>query len=219
MRPFMAERTLDHLRRGARIHTLIFAVHVGRGSDRPYDLTWDGLHYARNDRSGARGVVAFSKAGVIGVFFDPTKADAQKKPPKLDTHFAKAPPALMQLAKREVLDVFDIGKGPAITAAFWSDNTGQLVGARPWPKLLPDGAALVEQEMHAPDKAIDAFAERYALEAPQVDIVRKFFGGEAAKSSTPAGKVQLAREDVVALGLLVTPRVKELLEGAGVELI
>src|SRR5262249_6197485 len=119
--------TLDSLRRGVRIHSLVFAIHLTRGTDRPYDVVWEGLTFARVDRSGVRGKVAFSKHGVVGLFYDPASPQAPpnlKKKYDLSAHLAGIPGPLLQHAKREVLSAFELDAGPVVTSAFWSDVQG-----------------------------------------------------------------------------------------------
>src|SRR5690348_4165095 len=132
----MATRTHDALRRGARIHSLMRAVFLARSADRPFDVTWEKLNYRRTDADGARGTVAFSKIGVVGVFFDAKSTQApanRKKPYALDVHFQGIPEPLLAHARREAFPRMELpeagASGPVVTAAFWSDKEGTLVGA------------------------------------------------------------------------------------------
>jgi hypothetical protein len=217
----LAKTTIDQLRRGARIHSLVFAAHVIRGADRPYDVAWEGLTYARADRSGVRGKVAFCKHGVAGLFYDPASPQAPanlKKKYDLSLHVQGMPDPLLQHVKREVLSAFDLDSGPVVTSVFWSDATGALVGARPWPKILSDGAKLVEDEMRRPAAAAAALADRYGFTPEMAAAVREAFASKAALALPAAQKITLTPEQRATLGLLLKPIVKELLDGASISL-
>jgi hypothetical protein len=217
---FVATRTVDTLRRGARIHSLLYAAHLSKNPDRKYDVTWEGHHYRRSDVSGARGTVTFSKHGVVGVFFDPKSPRAPapgKKQKKLEEHFVGIPAPLLALAKRETLATMDDGVGPVVTAAIWSMPDGELVGARPWPRLGEDGAHLVELELGKPEASILAWALRYALAEDQAAAARETF---PTKGNVPASnaKVTLSDQARAALRILTNQATRELLEGAQVNL-
>lgn len=217
----MAKSTIDQLRRGARIHSLVFAVHLIRGADRPFDLVWEGLTYARTDRSGVRGKLAFCKYGVAGLFYDAASPQAPanlKKKYELGAHLAGMPEPLLQHVKREVLAAFDLDAGPVVTSAFWSDPTGALVGARPWPKLMADGAKLVEDELRKPAATVAALADRYGLSPEQTAAVKDALASKGPLSLPAAQKIALTSEQRTVLGLVLKPVVKELLEGASIAL-
>jgi hypothetical protein len=193
----------------------MYAAYLAKNPDRRYDVTWEGHHYRRSDASGARGTVTFSKHGVVAVFFDPKSPRAPapgKKQKKVEEHFKGIPDPLMSLARRETLGTMDDGVGPVVTAAFWSLPTGELTGARPWPRLLEDGVALVEAELDKHDAALAAWAERYALGEEQVAAVREVL---PAKDGPPAN-ARVVLSDAVrgALRLLPNLVTRELLEGA-----
>ncbi len=214
----VANRTVDTLRRGARIHSLLYAAHLSKNPDRKYDVTWEGHHYRRSDVSGARGTVTFSKHGVVAVFFDPRSPRAPapgKKQKKLEEHFVGIPAALLTLAKRETLATMDDGVGPVVTAAIWSTPEGELVGARPWPRLAEDGAHLVELELGKPDASIAAWAERYALAEDQIAATRETF---PTKGSVPPSNAKVTLSDGARAALRILPNqaTRELLEGAQV---
>lgn len=220
----MATRTTDFLRRGARIHSLAFATSLARNADRPYDVTWEQLRYRRADREGTRGTVLFSKAGAIGVFFDPRSPQApanMKKPYRLELHFEGIPDALMQLARREVLDGMEMNVGDAtvkvVTSAFWSNPQGELVGARAWPRLLADGAHLMAEEMLRPEAAITKLSLRYGFSKEQTDVLKRHFAGKAKEAASNA-RVVLPAKDRMTLGLLTTQTTRDLLAGAAVVL-
>src|SRR5262249_53884671 len=136
--------------------------------------------------SGARGTVTFSKHGVVAVFFNPQSPRAPapgKKQKKIEEHFKGIPEVLMSLAKRETLSTMDDGVGPVVTAAFWSNPLGELTGARPWPRLVEDGAFLIEPELDKQETALASWAERYALGDDQVSAVKETL---PAKGGPPA---------------------------------
>lgn len=199
----------------------MFAVHLTRGADRPYDVVWEGLTYARADRSGVRGKVAFCKYGVVGLFYDPASPQApanSKKKYDLSAQLAGMPEPLLQHAKREVLSAFELDAGPVVTSAFWSDAQGDLVGARPWPKLLADGAKLVEDELKKPAAAVAALCDRYGFSPDKTEAVKAVFASKAALALPAAQKVTVPAAERATLGILLSPTVKELLDGAGIAL-
>src|SRR5262245_31000506 len=164
----------------------MYAAYLAKNPDRRFDVTWEGHHYRRSDASGARGTVTFSKHGVVAVFFEPKSPRAPapgKKQKKIEEHFKGVPDILMSLAKRETLLTMDDGVGPVVTAAFWSNAAGELTGARPWPRLVEDGAFLIEPELDKQDAALGAWAERYALVPEQVAAVKETL---PAKGGPPA---------------------------------
>ncbi len=206
------------LRRGARIHSLLYAAHLSKNPDRRYDVTWEGHHYRRSDVAGGRGTVTFSKHGVVAVFFDPKSPRAPapgKKQKKLEEHFVGIPAALLALAKRETLATMDDGDGPVITAAAWSAPGGELTGARPWARLTDDGAHLVELELAKPEAAIAAWALRYGLADDQAAAAHETF---PTKGDVPPSnaKVTLTEAARAALRILPNQATRELLEGAQV---
>ncbi len=208
------------LRRGARIHSLLYAAYIAKSPSRQYDVTWEGHHFRRSDVSGARGTVTFSKHGVVAVFFEPKSPRAPlpgKKQKQLEDHFKGIPAVLMQLAKRETLGTMDDGDGPVVTAAFWSVLQGELVGARPWPRLMEDGAHLVQHELGNVEDALSVFGERYALTEEQAAVVREAF---PTKGNLPPSnaKVTLPESARAVLRLLPNQVTRELLEGAQVAL-
>jgi hypothetical protein len=217
--------TVDQLRRGARIHSVLFAAHLSKGTDRPYDVAWEGLRYRRSERDGSRGAISFSKLGVVALFYDPKSKEGPlelKKAYKLEKQLAGMPPQFAQHLKREsVYDALEVdidGKfAPVVTAAFWSERDGTLKGPKPWEKLLEDGAHLIANELLKPEDAADAFAQRYGLSSAQCDVAKRLFAGKAASEPSNA-RVTISADDLRALGILMTPVVRELLEGAGVQL-
>ncbi len=217
--------TVDQLRRGARLHSLLFAAHLARSPERPYDVTWEGLRYRRSERDGTRGAISFSKLGVVALFYDPKSKEGPlelKKAYKLDAQLKGMPPQFAQHLKREsVFDAMDVDVGgtlaPVVTATFWSERDGSLKGPKPWEKIVEDGGHLVATELLAPEEAADAFAQKYGLSSAQADVAKRVFGGKAMAEPSNA-KVTLAEADRLTLGILVTPVVRELLEGAGINL-
>ena len=172
----MTTRTLDHLRRGARIHSVLYASFIARNTDRQYDVVWEGLGYRRTTKAGATGIVVFSKSGAVGAFFEPESPrnpkTAKKKTP-LGDHVKGIPTALGNVAKRETFPAMALDTAdPAVTAVFWSDPKGALVGARPWDDLLADGAYLVEPETQAPDACIATLGETYGIDEARLAVVR-----------------------------------------------
>jgi len=202
----MATRTVDALRRGARIHSLMRAVYLARSRERPFDVTWERLNYRRTDADGVRGTVCFSKAGAVGLFFRP-----------LEAHFEGAPEPLMQHARREGFPTMDLEGRTVVTAAFWSDKDGALVGARPWARLAADGASLVDGELQRPEKAIAGWASQYGLSGAQADVVIRLFGSQAKLPASNA-RVVISAQDRIALGLVTHQIARDLLEGAGITL-
>lgn len=216
----MATRTVDALRRGARIHSLMRAVYLARSRERPFDVTWERLNYRRTDADGVRGTVCFSKAGAVGLFFRPSSPGApanRQKPYVLEAHFEGAPEPLMQHARREGFPTMDLEGRTVVTAAFWSDKDGALVGARPWARLAADGASLVDGELQRPEKAIAGWASQYGLSGAQADVVIRLFGSQAKLPASNA-RVVISAEDRTALGLVTHQVARELLEGAGIAL-
>jgi hypothetical protein len=217
--------TVDQLRRGARIHSLLFAARLAKGTDRPYDVAWEGLRFRRSERDGSRGAISFSKLGVVALFYDPKSKEGPlelKKAYKLEAQLKGMPPQFAQHLKREtVFDAMEVdidGKfAPVVTAAFWSERDGSLKGPKPWDKLIEDGAHLIATELTPPEDAADAFAQRYALSSEQAAVAKRLFAGSAAKEPSNA-RVVLPEPDRATLGILMTPVVRELLEGAGVQL-
>jgi hypothetical protein len=201
-------RNVDGLRRGARIHSLLYAVHLARNPLRTYDVTWQGLVYHRCNARGTRGFVAFSKAGAMGLFYDP---DA--KAAKLEALLTGVPEALRAYARREKLfDVLD-----SVTAAIWSDATGALASSVPWRKALAAGAHLVEHETENPDKAIASLAESYGLSPEQASAAKRVFGRKV--TIVPSGaRVVVGSAERGPLTLIMNQATRELLAGAGIEL-
>ena len=218
----MTTRTLDHLRRGARIHSVLYASFIARNTDRQYDVVWEGLGYRRTTKAGATGIVVFSKSGAVGAFFEPESPrnpkTAKKKTP-LGDHVKGIPTALGNVAKRETFPAMALDTAdPAVTAVFWSDPKGALVGARPWDDLLADGAYLVEPETQAPDACIATLGETYGIDEARLAVVRDLFASPAALKLPANGRVTLSSEGRATLGLLPNQATRELLTGAGVEL-
>ena len=209
------------LRRGARIHSLLYAAYLAKKPDRQYDVTWEGHHYRRSDASGARGTVTFSKHGVVAVFFDPKSPGAPapgKKQKKIEDHFKGIPDVLMSLARRETLGTMDDGVGPVVTAAFWSTPQGELVGARPWPRLMDDGGHLVAGELDKPETSIAAWRERYGLDEEQATVVREAF---PTKGNVPPSNARVTLPEAARATMRLLPNqvTRELLEGAQITLL
>jgi hypothetical protein len=185
-------------------------------------VVWEGLTYSRADRSGVRGKLAFCKYGVAGLFYDPASPQAPanlKKKYELALHLQGMPDLLQQHLKRErILAGFDLDSGAVLTSAFWSDAAGDLVGARPWAKIMSDGGKLVEDELRKPASAAAALADRYGLSVEQAAAVKDAFASKAALALPAAQKITLTSEQRSVLGLLLKPVVKELLEGAAIAL-
>ena len=214
--------TVDQLRRGARIHSLLFAAHLAKNTERPYDVAWEGLRYRRSERDGTRGVISFSKLGVVALFYDPKSKEGPlelKKAYKLDAQLKGMPPQFATHIKREtLLDAMDVDVGgklePVVTATFWSERDGSLKGPKPWEKILEDGAHLIGPELKATEQAAEEIAARYGLSSAQADCAKRLFGGKEPSNA----KVVLPEPDLRTLGIFVTPVVRELLEGAGIQL-
>ena len=132
--------TVDQLRRGARLHSLLFASYLAKSTERPYDVAWEGLRYRRAERDGTRGAISFSKLGVVALFYDPKSKEGPlelKKAYKLENQLKGMPPQFTQHLKREnVFDAMDVDVGgelkPVVTAAFWSERDGSLKGPKSW---------------------------------------------------------------------------------------
>lgn len=203
----------------------MFAARIAKGTERPYDVAWEGLRFRRSEKDGSRGAISFSKLGVVSLFYDPKSKDGPlelKKAYKLENQLKGMPPQFAQHLKREtVFDAMEVdidGKfAPVVTASFWSERDGTLKGPKSWEQLVEDGAHLVTTELMKPEDAADAFARRYALSPAQADVAKRLFGGKAASEPSNA-RVILPEADRAALGLLMTPVVRELLEGAGIQL-
>lgn len=203
----------------------MFAARLAKGTDRPYDVAWEGLRFRRSEKDGSRGAISFSKLGVVALFYDPKSKEGPlelKAAYKLETQLKGMPPAFAQHLKREtVFDAMEVdidGKfAPVVTAAFWSERDGSLKGPKPWEQLLEDGAHLIATELSKPEDAADTFAHRYALTPAQADVAKRLFAGKAASEPSNA-RVVLPEADRATLGILMTPVVRELLEGAGIQL-
>ncbi len=212
--------TVEQLRRGARVHSLMFASYVAKNSDRPYDVAWDGLVYRRADKTGASGAIVFGRAGAVGVFFDPRFTDkATKKTADVTAMLKGAPPAILQVAKREALPLMSLDTDvPRMTAAFWSDAQGGIASAKSLVKCLEDGAHLVEPELEKVEKCIAKLGERYAFDESRARAVLDVFASKAALAQPAAAKVVLPNKSREALGLVPNTVIRELLSGAGIEL-
>lgn len=218
----MSTRTLDQLRRGARIHSLIYASFIARNTDRQYDVVWEGLHYRRTTKEGANGIVVFSKSGAVGAFFEPTSPrspkTAKKKTP-LAEHTKGIPSALANVAKREAFPAMALDTDePMVTAVFWNDAQGNLVGARPWAKLEEDGAGIVGPETCKPDACIAELAKKYGIDDERVAVVAELFASKAALAEPANARVTLSAAGREKLGLLPNTVTRELLQGAAIEL-
>jgi hypothetical protein len=212
--------TVDQLRRGARVHSLMFASFVAKNSDRPYDVAWEGLIYRRADKTGASGAVVFGRAGAIGVFYDPRLADkATKKTADVSAMLKGAPPAILQVAKREALPLMSLDtEVPRMTAAFWSDAQGNIASAKSMAKCIEDGAHLVEPELDKVEKCIAKLGERYGFDEERTRVILDAFASKAALLQPAAAKVVLPNKSREALGLVPNTVIRELLSGAGLEL-
>jgi hypothetical protein len=208
----VGQRTIDQLRRGARMHSLVYAAHLAKNPSRQYDVAWSDLTYTRNSASGARGSVAFSRAGAVAVFYDDARFGQAKKPPSRDAQLAGLPELLLRTAKDLLLPTYD-----RVTAAFWTDREGAIVGARPWARLVEDGAHLVAEELDKPDKALAAWAERYGLSSEQAAVVREVFPTKG-KVPPAAARVVVSAAQRTALGIIPNGPTRELLAGAGIVL-
>ena len=200
------------------------AVYLARSVERPFDVTWERLNYRRAEADGARGTVSFSKAGVVALFFDPKSPRApanSKKPYVLAPHLQGMRGALLHHAGRETFATMELESGgqtgPVVTAAFWSEEDGTLVGARSWARLAADGARLVDTELARPEKAIATFADKYGFSQGQTDVVTRLFGGKA-KLATSSARVVITAADRAALGLVTNQIARDLLDGAGITL-
>ena len=209
--PTVTTRNVEQLRRGARIHSLVYAAFLARNPPRLYDVTWQGLLYQRVDKNGARGVVGFSKLGAVGLFYDPAAAEAGTSA-KIEAHVKGMPDGLLSHARREFFSAMD-----GVTAAFWNDRDGSLLGTRPWPKLLKDGAHLVEDEVEKTDKTIETLGEKYALASEQVAAVKNVLGS-GVKLVNAAARVTVSSADQSALKFVMNQVTRELLAAAGIEL-
>jgi hypothetical protein len=217
------------------MHSLMYAAYLARNPSRQYDVAWTGLTYSRSSASGARGSVAFSRAGAVALFYDaerfasrggaiPPAAPAPAKPKKsnaLEAHLQGVPDPLARTAKDELISSFELtidGKTrPVVTAAFWSDREGSIVGARPWARLVEDGAHLVAEELDKPEKALEAWAARYGLSAEKAEAVHAvFFGSD--KLLPAAQRVTVPAAQRATLGLIPNGPTRELLQGAGIVL-
>ncbi len=212
--------TVDQLRRGARVHSLMFASYVAKNSDRPYDVAWEGLVYRRADKNGASGAIVFGRAGAIGVFFDPRIADkATKKASDIPAMLKGAPPPILQVAKREALPLMSLDTDvPRLTAAFWSDAQGGIASAKSLAKCLEDGGHLVEPELDKVEKCVAKLGERYGFDDARAKAVLDVFASKAALAQPAAAKVVLPNKSREALGLVPNTVIRELLAGAGIEL-
>ncbi len=222
----MATRTLDSLRRGARIHSLFYASHIARNADRLYDVAWQGLGYRRTSKEGAHGIVLFGRLGAVGAFFDPAaearlgKAKKKGGAQALVDLVKGMPPALAAVTKREVFPAMSLDSDrPSITSLFWADaKDGALAAARPWARIDEDGAHLVSAEVLAPDACVDALAARYAFDPSRVDAIRATFASDCALAEPANGKIVLPPDVRQALGVLPNQATRELLAGAAIEL-
>jgi hypothetical protein len=218
----VSTRTLDQLRRGARIHSLVYASFIARNTDRQYDVVWEGLGYRRTSKDGATGIVVFSKSGAVGAFFEPSSPRSPKttkKKPPLAEMTKGIPSALANVAKREAFPAMSLDTDdPMVTAVFWSDSKGELVGARPWPKLDEDGAHLVSAETCKPEACIEQLAKLYGIDDARVKVVSELFASKAALAEPANGRVTLSSAGRETLGLLPNQVTRELLQGAGIDL-
>ena len=212
--------TVDQLRRGARVHSLMFASYVAKNSDRPYDVAWEGLVYRRADKTGASGAIVFGRAGAVGVFFDPRSIDkATKKAADVTAMLKGAPAAILQVARREALPLMSLDTDiPRMTAAFWSDAQGGIASAKSLAKCLEDGAHLVEPELDKVEKCVAKLGERYGLDESRMKVVLEIFASKSALAQPAAAKVLLPNRSREALGLVPNTVIRELLSGAGIEL-
>jgi len=216
------ERTLDNLRRGARIHSLVYASFIARNTDRIYDVVWEGLGYRRTHKDGAQGLVMFSKNGAVGAFFEPTSPKnpkTTKKKTPIAEHTKGMPSALATLAKREVFPAMTLDTDePLFTALLWNDAQGNLTGARPFAKLEEDGAHLVAAEFKEPAACLKLLAQTYALDDARSQVVHDVFASPAALKEPANARVVLPASGREVLGLLTNQATRELLAGAGIDL-
>jgi hypothetical protein len=212
--------TVEELRRGARVHSLMFASYVAKNSDRPYDVAWEGLVYRRADKNGASGAVVFGRAGAVGVFYDPRLADkATKKTADVTAMLKGAPPAILQVAKREALPLMSLDTDvPRMTAAFWSNAQGEIASARSLSKCLEDGAHLTSAELDKVEKCVAKLAERYGFDEERARAVLDLFGTKAALAQPANAKVVLPNRSREILGLVPNTVIRELLAGASIDL-
>jgi hypothetical protein len=208
----VGQRTVEQLRRGARIHSLMYAAYLAKNPSRQYDVAWDGLTYTRSTATGARGSVAFSRAGAIALFYDDARFGQAKKPLSQEAHLAGVPDLLIRTAKDLLLPGYD-----RVTAAFWTDRDGAIVGARPWARLVEDGAHLVAEELSKPEKALAAWAERYGLGSEHSAVALALFPTKG-KVPPAAQKVAVGAAQRAALGIIPNGPTRELLAGAGIVL-
>jgi hypothetical protein len=206
------------------MHSLMYAAYLAKSPSRQYDVAWAELIYTRSSAGGARGSVAFGRAGAIALFYDeqsPRAPAKLKKAYKLDAQFDGMPEPLARTARNELLSAFDVavdGKmRPVVTAAFWSDRDGTIAGARPWARLVEDGAHLVAEELDKPEKALAVWAERYALSSEQAAIVGELFPTRG-KVPPAAARVVVSAPQRTALGIIPNNPTRELLAGAGIVL-
>jgi hypothetical protein len=205
----VGQRTVDQLRRGARMHSLVYAAYLAKNPSRQYDVAWSELTYTRNSASGARGSIAFSRAGAVALFYDEARFGQAKKPLSREAHLAGLPDVLLRTAKDSLLPNYE-----RVTAAFWSDRDGAIGGARPWARLVEDGAHLVAEELDKPVKALAAWAERYALSAEQTAVALELFPARAPA----AQRVVVSAAQRAGLGIIPNGPTRELLAGAGIVL-
>ena len=207
----------------------MYASYIARNPDRLYDVTWEGLGYRRTTKEGATGIVMFSKHGAVGAFFDPASPNNPKDAPKTKKPaLVKASLAdqtkgigtqLAGVARRDAFPAMVLdGDDPSITAVFWSDPKGAIVGARPMSAIESDGAHLVSPELSGPEGCIAALGKTYAFDEPRTQAVLDTFLTKAALAQPANARVTISNAIRDVLGIVPNNAIRELLTGAGIEL-
>ena len=183
--------SLEQLRKGSLLRTLIHAIWIVKDPSLAYEYGWVGSTYLVQNSMGGYGAVTFKASQTIGAFFDVHSSrnplrSGQIRPVVL---FQGASEEVLKLANEETFRYMLKEYGglvqPAITAAFWA-NKGILTAAEPWADVVKHGAYLVTEDVFVDlQEKLDRFCADYDLSSPQMTLARDLFNQKIGEPHEP----------------------------------
>lgn len=193
--------TVERLRRGVLLRTLINIVCTTPGHAPSDAFKWDGPILLLYDYSNTQGCVAFTPAYVVAAFFY-TKSERSPfgedtfPPYDAEQYFVGAPQSALAVARQAVLPRLESWSGdpalidqafedatieldmtkfvPVITAAFWSEGE-TLMAVEPWSAVYFHGAHILWQALSDPDPVLDYFADQELVPRERLALARRLY--------------------------------------------
>jgi hypothetical protein len=165
---------LQRLRAGAVLGTIANAVRAVAEPAESYDQGWNGDIYVLEPSTDRFGAVAFSAEAAVGVLYDREFAE---EPTDIAPIFEGMPAELHRL-KRRALQYMVTGPvcdtRPRATTGFWTED-GAFASVASGEQVERRGGQLLRRQWMAPERAIEAWRERYGLSDAQVEVMVELF--------------------------------------------